>query len=55
LEKLRKIIEEEGHETEWTLKARALQWRETQEIEKRIEEDEKFRDQWASRQAKLSL
>ena len=55
LEKLKKIIEEEGHETEWTLKARALQWRETQEIEKRIEEDEHFKEQWASRQAKLSL
>jgi len=55
LEKLRKIIEEEGHETEWTLKARALQWRETQEIEKRIEEDKNFKEQWASRQAKLIL
>ena len=55
LEKLRKIIEGEGHETEWTLKARALQWRETQEIEKRIEKDEKFKQQWASRQATLNL
>jgi hypothetical protein len=55
LEKLRQIIEEEGHDTQWTLKARALQWHETQAIEKRIEEDEKFKQQWISRQAKLNL
>jgi tetrahydromethanopterin S-methyltransferase subunit F len=35
--------------------AKALQYRETQEIERRIKEDDKFRHQWLSRQAKLDF
>jgi len=55
IEELKKLIEEEGHETSWTMKAKALQYHETKEIERRIDDDEEFREQWLSRQAKLDL
>ena len=55
IEDLKKLIEEEGHETSWTMKAKALQYHETKEIERRIEDDGEFREQWLSRQAKLDL
>jgi hypothetical protein len=55
LEDLKRLIEEEGHETSWTMMAKALQYRETQEIERRIKEDDDFRHQWLSRQAKLDF
>ena len=55
IEDLRKLIEEEGHETSWTMKAKALQYQETKEIERRIEADGEFREQWLSQQAKLDL
>jgi anti-sigma-K factor RskA len=35
--------------------AKALQYRETQEIERRIKEDDDFRQQWLMRQAKLDF
>jgi len=35
--------------------AKALQFRETQVIEKRIQEDKEFREQWLSRQKDLDL
>jgi len=52
---LKQVIEEEGHETSWTMLAKALQFRETQVIEKRIQEDKEFREQWLSRQKDLDL
>ena len=55
IEELKKLIEEEGHETSWTMLAKALQYRETQAIEKRIQEDGDFREQWLSRQKDLNL
>jgi hypothetical protein len=55
LEDLKRLIEEEGHETSWTMMAKALQYRETQEIERRIKEDDDFRQQWLMRQAKLDF
>jgi hypothetical protein len=55
LEDLKRLIEEEGHETSWTMMAKALQYRETQEIERRIKEDDNFRHQWLSRQDKLDF
>jgi len=55
IEDLKRLIEEEGHETSWTMMAKALQYRETQEIERRIKEDDDFRHQWLSRQAKLDF
>ena len=55
IDELKGLIEDEGHETSWTMKAKALQYRETQEIEKRIQEDGDFREQWLNRQAKLDL
>ena len=48
IEDLKKLIEEEGHETSWTLKAKALQYHETKEIERRIENDGEFREQLVS-------
>ena len=55
IDELKELIDDEGHETSWTMKAKALQYRETQEIEKRIQEDGDFREQWLNRQAKLDL
>jgi len=55
IEELKRLIEEEGHETSWTMKAKARQYMETKEIEKRIQEDGDFREQWLNRQAKLDL
>lgn len=55
LDDLKRLIEEEGHETSWTMMAKALQYRETQEIERRIKEDDDFRQQWLIRQAKLDF
>lgn len=55
IDELKKLIEEEGHETSWTMKAKALQYRETMEIERRMGEDSEFREAWLTRQAKLEL
>jgi hypothetical protein len=55
IEELKRLIEEEGHETSWTMKAKARQYMETKEIEKRIQEDGDFREQWLSQQTKLDL
>ena len=55
IDELISLIKQEGHETSWTMKAKALQFRETKEIERRIGEDANFRDAWVSRQAKLDL
>lgn len=55
IDELKQCIEEEGHETSWTMKANALQYRETMEIERRMGEDNEFREAWLSRQAKLEL
>ena len=55
IDELISLIKQEGHETSWTMKAKALQFRETKEIERRIGEDASFRDAWVSRQAKLDL
>jgi hypothetical protein len=37
------------------MKAKALQYRETMEIERRMGEDNEFRKAWLNRQAKLEL
>jgi hypothetical protein len=55
IEELKQLIEKEGHETSWTMKAKALQYRETMEIERRMGEDNEFRKAWLNRQAKLEL
>jgi len=55
IDELKQLIEEEGHETSWTMKAKALQYRETMEIERRMVEDSEFREAWLTRQAKLEL
>ena len=55
IDELKQLIEEEGHDTSWTMKAKALQYRETMEIERRIGEDNEFREAWLTRQAKLEL
>jgi len=55
IDELKHLIEEEGHETSWTMKAKALQYRETMEIERRMGEDNEFREAWLARQAKLEL
>jgi hypothetical protein len=55
IDELKQLIEEEGHETSWTMKAKALQYRETMEIERRMGEDSEFREAWLTRQAKMEL
>lgn len=53
IEELKRLIEDEGHETSWTMKAKALQYQETLEIEKKIKDDNEFREAWLNRLAKL--
>ena len=48
---IRKIVEEMGLQAHWTIAAEALEYRETQAIEKRLQEDPAFRKQWLEDQS----
>ena len=53
LSEIKEAIEQLGGVAHWTLHAEAEQYRQTQEIEKRIQNDEAYRREWEERQVRL--
>ena len=54
LSEIRNVIEEMKIEVKWTMTADAFEYRESLEIDKKLDQDAHFRNQWTENQLRLS-